>query len=342
MDEQIGTKWMKMKKESEKEKKVIYKTMKRIRMIEEAIAEKYPEGKMRCPTHLSIGQELTPTIISMLTSKRDKAVSTHRCHAHYLAKGGSLKRMIAELHGKTNGCCKGKGGSMHLIDMKVGFMGSSAIVGNSIPVGTGIALAEKIRKTNNISIVYLGDAATEEGVFYESINFAALKKLDILYVCENNLYSVYTPLKERQPPNRNIVETVKSMGVEYTKNLTERKTEDLYKELKLVLGKIKKNGGPGFVEVETYRWREHCGPNYDNHIGYRNESEFMEYQKTDPLNMLEQMLTKEVVEFEIWKEELEKRISDEISRAFEYAEQSPWPEETEGIKGIYADNGSYK
>ena len=184
----------------------IYKKILRIRMIEEEIAARYHEGKMRCPTHLSIGQEATAAAISLLTTKDDKAVSTHRCHAHYLAKGGSLKAMISELYGKRTGCCKGKGGSMHLIDKKVGFMGSSAIVGNSIPVGTGIALAEKLKNTNNKTIVYLGDAATEEGVFYESVNFAALKQLNVIYVCENNMYSVYTPLSERQPRDRNMRE----------------------------------------------------------------------------------------------------------------------------------------
>ena len=166
---------------------------------------------MRCPTHLSIGQEAASAALSLTIDNNDVAVSTHRCHAHYLAKGGDLKSMIAELYGKDTGWAKGRGGSMHLIDEKVGFMGSSAIVGNSIPVGVGMALANKLDKKDSISIVYLGDGATEEGVYYESVNFAALKNLRVLFVCENNFYSVYSPLKTRQAKGREITNVAKSL-----------------------------------------------------------------------------------------------------------------------------------
>ena len=177
----------------------IFESMLRIRYVEEQIAS-IILMKMRCPTHLSIGQECVPSVIGELTDVEDKAVSTHRCHAHYLGKGGNLKKMIAEIHGKQHGCAGGKGGSMHLIDKEMGFMGSSAIVGNSIAIGTGIGLSLKLKRSNSISIVYLGEGATEEGVFHESINFAALKGLNVAFICENNLYSVYSPLCVRQPP----------------------------------------------------------------------------------------------------------------------------------------------
>jgi len=153
----------------------------RIRAVEEKIAAEYNNQRMRCPTHLSIGQEAVPSAISSCINKNDFAVSTHRGHAHYLAKGGDLKAMIAEIYGKETGCSKGKGGSMHLIDTKVGFMGTSAIVGNSIPVGVGLALSCKLKKSDQISIVYLGDGAVEEGVFYESLNFSILQKLRVLF-----------------------------------------------------------------------------------------------------------------------------------------------------------------
>ena len=132
---------------------------------------------MRCPTHLSIGQEAVSAAFSEVVNKKDFAVSSHRAHVHYLAKGGNLKKMIAEIYGKKTGCSKGKGGSMHLIDLDVNFMGSSAIVGNSIPIGTGLALSAKINNTNQKSFIFFGDGATEQGVFYESINFAAVKNL---------------------------------------------------------------------------------------------------------------------------------------------------------------------
>ena len=187
-------------------KERLYIEMYRIRAVEEMIAFKYPEGKMRCPTHLSIGQEAVPAAYSLLINNSDFAVSTHRGHAHYLGKGGDLKSMIAEIYGKKTGCSKGKGGSMHLIDLNVNFMGTSAIVGNSIPVGVGLGLSIELNKTDQISCIFLGDGAIEEGVFYESLNFAAVRNLPILFICENNLYSVYSPLSVRQPKNRIIAE----------------------------------------------------------------------------------------------------------------------------------------
>ena len=159
---------------------------------------------MRCPTHLSVGQELVSAVFSLIAKKKDYAVSTHRGHAHYLAKGGSLKKMIAEIYGKETGTSRGKGGSMHLIDLNVNFMGTSAIVGNSIPVGVGLGLAIKLKNEKKISFVFLGDGAIEEGVFYESLNFAIVKQIPVIFICENNLYSVYSSLKVRQPLKRKI------------------------------------------------------------------------------------------------------------------------------------------
>ena len=171
----------------------------RIRSVETHIAENYSKGEMRCPTHLSIGQEAVSAALSQIMRKKDFAVSSHRAHAHYMAKGGSLKKMIAEIYGKVTGCSKGKGGSMHLIDIKSNFMGSTAIVGNTIPVGVGLALSSKIKKEDKFSFIFFGEGAVEEGVFYESINFAAIKKLPVIFICENNFYSVYSPLNVRQP-----------------------------------------------------------------------------------------------------------------------------------------------
>src|SRR3990172_8211928 len=153
--------------------------MKRIRRVEEEIAARYAEWKMRCPTHLSIGQEAVAAAVGSVLQRDDFAVSGHRAHAHYLGKGGNLRAMIAELYGKATGCSRGRGGSMHLIDLAVGFEGSTAIVSNSIPVGVGLALAAKLKETGQISCVFFGDGAVEEGVFYESVNFAAVKKLPV-------------------------------------------------------------------------------------------------------------------------------------------------------------------
>jgi TPP-dependent pyruvate/acetoin dehydrogenase alpha subunit len=154
-----------------------YKNFFRIRKTEEKISKEYHLGEIRCPVHLSIGQETVSVAFSMTQQLSDTAISTHRAHAHYLAKGGNLNKMIAEIYGKVTGCSRGRGGSMHLVDKDVGFIGSSAIVGNSIPVGVGYSLAKKLNNDNSITYIFLGDGAIEEGSFYESINFAILKNL---------------------------------------------------------------------------------------------------------------------------------------------------------------------
>src|SRR5260370_4819372 len=177
----------------------IFRTMVRIRMVEEEIAARYGQEKMRCPVHLSIGQEAVAAAVSAALRPTDQVVSTHRSHAHYLAKGGDLRAMLCELMGREPGCCSGRGGSMHLFDQAVGMLLSSPIVAASIPVGVGAALAIKQRGEDAVAIVYMGDASVEEGVFHESANFAALHRLPVVFVCENNLYSVYTALRDRQP-----------------------------------------------------------------------------------------------------------------------------------------------
>jgi TPP-dependent pyruvate/acetoin dehydrogenase alpha subunit len=269
----------------------LYKNMLLIRMAEEAIAKNYSKAEMRCPTHLSIGQEAAATGVGLALRKKDLAVSTHRAHAHYLAKGGNLNKMIAEIYGKSSGCCKGRGGSMHLIDRSVGFEGSTAIVGNTIPIGVGLGLALKLEKKDAISVVYCGDGSVEEGVFYESVNFAATKEIPVLFVCENNSYSVYSPLNVRQPKHRQIFKMVNSMGVESRWD-DGNDVMKAHNSANIALEYVRKKSKPFFLELETYRWREHCGPNYDNDIGYRTEEEFLQWKKRDPVKGFEKILIK--------------------------------------------------
>ncbi len=312
--------------------KNLYKTAYRIREVETEISKKYSEKKMRCPTHLSIGQEAVAAAFSEIANKDDFAVSTHRCHAHYLGKGGSLKKMIAEIYGKKTGSSGGKGGSMHLIDLSCNFMGSSAIVGNSIPVGVGLALSSKIKKTKQISFVFLGDGAVEEGVFYESLNFAIVKKLPVIFVCENNLYSVYSPLSVRQPLNRSLTKMCKAIGIKSSK-CDGNNAIKVYKKLSKIAKYVRKNQQPYFIEFTTYRWLEHCGPNYDNKIGYRSENEFLKWRKKDPLNILKKKIPKSDLK-KILK--IESQIKKEIKLAFNYAERSPFPSKDSAFKGLYA------
>ncbi|MGR3293328.1 MAG: thiamine pyrophosphate-dependent dehydrogenase E1 component subunit alpha, partial [Candidatus Scalindua sp.] len=220
-------------------------------------------------------------------------------------------------------------------DKEAGFMGSTAIVGGTIPVGVGLGLSIKLHGTNQISCIFFGDGATEEGVFYESINFAALKKLPVLFICENNFYSVYSPLRVRQPANRNICRLVDSMGV-HNEHGDGNNVIEVYKKVSDAVKAIREGKGPCFFEFTTYRWREHCGPNYDNDIGYRTEEEFMLWKKKDPIVQLETQLLEKGIISQTDIEKMEMVIQQEISEAFAFAEQSPFPAPEEAFMGLYA------
>lgn len=310
--------------------------MKRIRAYEEGIAAHYAENKMRCPTHLSVGQECVPGVLSQILDKKDLAVSTHRGHAHYLGKGGSGPKMLAEIYGKATGCSAGKGGSMHLVDLSVGFKGSTAIVGNTIPVGVGIGLALKLNKSDRISVIYLGDAAVEEGAFYEAANFAALKELPVLFVCENNFYSVYSHISVRQPKGRQIYEMVGGMGIRSLLG-DGNDADKTFQLLNDEVARMRKTSLPCFVELITYRWREHCGPNYDNHIGYRTEAEFLDWKKKDPISLYEQKLLAEKVLSPQQIADIDRDVEQEIKSAFAFAESSPFPQESEAFEHIFCE-----
>ena len=310
----------------------LLKTILRIRAVEEKIALKYSENKMRCPTHLSIGQEASPAAISTCLTNNDFAVSTHRGHAHYLAKGGDLKAMISEIYGKVTGCSRGKGGSMHLIDKDVGFMGTSAIVGNSIPIGVGLALSSQLKREETISVIYLGDGAIEEGVFYESLNFAILRKLRVLFVCENNLYSVYSPLNVRQPAERQIYKVAEAMGA-ISFSCDGNCIGSLQKTFTDAMYQAKVQELPAFVECATYRWLEHCGPNFDDHLSYRDLLEIKFWKNNDPIK-------RTISEFNFADEIVDEFVRDlklEINEAFEFAEASPFPPVSDLLVGEFKE-----
>jgi TPP-dependent pyruvate/acetoin dehydrogenase alpha subunit len=312
----------------------LYKKAFLIRSTEEKISLEYSKQKMRCPVHLSIGQELVPSTLSFFLNKKDKVISTHRCHAHYLGKGGSLKNMIAELHGKKTGCASGKGGSMHLIDKKVGFVGTSAIVGHNIPVGVGLALSIKNKKKKEVVVIYLGDGAIEEGVFFESVNFAIIKKLPIIFICENNFYSVYSSLKVRQPKKRKISEMVKGLGI---KSLSGDgyNIENTFKNLKKSSEFVKKGNGPIFLEFKTYRYLEHCGPDNDDILNYRNVKEVKNWLLKDPLKILKNKILKQKIINKKNLEKIESGIIKKILIAFKFAEISKFPSNKDFYKNLY-------
>ncbi len=309
------------------------KQMLRIRLVEETIAERYAEQEMRCPVHLSIGQEASAVGVCDALKPDDRLFSSHRSHAHYLAKGGNLNAMMAEIYGKRDGCIGGRGGSMHLMDPDVGMMASIPIVASSIPLATGTALSDKFDRNGKVTVSFLGDACLEEGVFHESANFAKLRGLPIIYVCENNLYSVYTNLADRQP-NRPLTDIPAAHGIEHR----HVDGNDLEAVRKAALWAVEtaRSGNPTFLQLDTYRWREHCGPNYDNHIGYRTEEEFQTWRVQDPLERYRKTLEESETLSAGAFDGLEKDVQAEVNDAFSFAINSPLPEPTEALAHVYA------
>src|SRR5919108_780042 len=237
-----------------------YRSLYRIRRVEEEIAAVYPTDKIKSPVHLSIGQEAVSVGVCEALRHDDVVFGTYRSHALYLAKGGDLKRMIAELYGKVTGCAKGKGGSMHLLDAARGVMGASAVVGTTIPQAVGYAYALKLQRKDSVVVSFFGDGGVDEGAFHESLNFAALKSLPVIFVCENNSYAIHTH-QSRRHKFANICERARVYGIPAEQignndvlRIHERVSEAV---LKLRSGKP----GPFFFECLTHRLKEHVGPN---------------------------------------------------------------------------------
>jgi pyruvate dehydrogenase E1 component alpha subunit len=313
----------------------LYYHMLRIRMIEEKIADLYQEQEMRCPVHLCIGQEAIAVGVCANLLKKDYLLSNHRSHGHYLAKGGNLKQMLAEIYGKATGCSKGKGGSMHLVDLSVGILGTTPIVGGIIPIATGVAFGTQMKAEDNLTAVFFGDAATEEGVFFESLSFASLKKLPILFICENNFFSVYSPLSVRQPKERNNLALVNSLDIKGYKGDGNNVVE-VYEMAKKAVVNIRKDKGPYYLEFDTYRWREHCGPNFDNDLGYRTEKDFLKWQKRCPIMVFEKKLLKDGILNLPQITNFRQEIKAEIDDAVNFAKSSPFPESKEMLLDVYA------
>jgi len=317
------------------ELKKFYREMLRIRLVEEKIAEIYPEQEMRCPVHLSVGQEATAVGVCNALEKSDYALSTHRSHAHFLAKGGDLKAMLSELYGRETGCCGGKGGSMHLVDPAIGFY-AVPIVGSTIPIGVGIGLGFKMQDKTHVSVAFFGDAATEEGVFAESLNFAALGKLPVIFVCENNFYSVYSPQSVRQHPERSVIKISEAHGVD-AYHYDGNDVVGVYDAATKAVEKARNGQGPTLLELDTYRMLEHCGPNNDNNLGYRSLEEYNYWKSKDPLQMLYDKIVREDKDFH--KESLEtvETIKQEIDEAFAFAKSAAYPEKESLYTHLYAN-----
>jgi TPP-dependent pyruvate/acetoin dehydrogenase alpha subunit len=313
----------------------LFFSMLRIRRVEEEIERRYHEDQMKTPIHLVIGQEATSVGCCAALRDTDLVYSSHRTHGNYLAKGGDLKAMLSEMHCRANGCAGSRGGSMHLIDKRVGMAGTSAIVGGAVPIATGAALAAQMKREDRVVVVFLGDATTEEGVTSESLNFAALKKVPVIFFCENNFYSVQSPLSTRQPP-RDIHKwaatyQLPSVAVDGVNVLA------VHDATKAAVARARAGDGPTFIEAPVYRFRAHGGAGDDSHTGYRSVVEREAWEPYDPILLFERFLRAKRILDDAAIAEMERRIGDEIAAAFDHALHSANPTEADLYRHVYAD-----
>lgn len=306
----------------------LYMTMLKIRKAQEKIVEIYPQvpRRIQCPVHLYTGEEAIAAGVCANLRPADYVFSYYRSHGHYLAKGGDLKALFAELYGKETGCSKGRGGSMHLIDAKNGFMGTSAIVGGGIPMAVGAALAFKMRKEDRVAVSFFGDGACEEGVWHESMNFASLKKLSVLFVCENNFYAVKSPFFSRQPLD-NIWHRAGNYGIKSVR-VDGNDVFQVFNVSRKAIEELRSGKGPFFIEARTYRWRGHLENTFfsDDILEGRSKEEVEEWKARCPIKSFKDFLLKEKILSESDFERISKEIDEEIVEAIKFAEESPFPE----------------
>jgi TPP-dependent pyruvate/acetoin dehydrogenase alpha subunit len=312
----------------------LLKGMIRIRIAEEAIADIYPQGEMRTPTHFAIGQEAPAVGVCAALETSDVIYSGHRCHAHYLAKGGSLDAMVAELFGRAAGCAGGRGGSVHLTDLAAGVVASSAILGETMAAATGSALSFVMDRLPRVAVTFFGDGCVEEGIFHETLNFAVVKKVPVVFVCENNLYSTHTGLGTRQPAGISITERAKGYGMP-AEQVDGNDVQAVYAAAKRAVEHARKTNSPYFLECMTYRWREHVGPLWDHDRGYRTKEEVDSWMARCPIKKA----TADAVaqgactpaDVEAWH----ASARTEVEAAIQKARLSPFPSAEQLLDGTY-------
>ncbi len=300
----------------------LYKTMHLIRSTEEAIRKDYHNDEMKTPTHLCIGAEAIATGVIGALKPQDQALCTYRSHGVYLAKTRETDKFFAELYGRVGGMARGKAGSMHLSAPEHGFMGASAVVGTPIPVAVGCALANQMKENKKMTAVFFGDGAVDEGVFWESLNFACLKKLPMIFVCEDNDLAIHTKKADRHGYN-SITDIVSKFNCNtYSSDSTD--VEIIYN---LTIDAIKKytiDQKPIFIYLKYYRYYEHVGVNFDFNAGYRHEEEYQEWLKKDPVKIQKIKLTKLGLTDSDFNA-IEKPVNQQIEESVKKALASPFP-----------------
>lgn len=314
----------------------LYSTMLRMRLVEESFVDPIIDGTIRCPVHLYSGEEAVAAGIGANLVQKDYVFGNHRSHGHYLAKGGDLKKMVAEVYCRESGCSHGRGGSMHLVDTECGMLGSAPIVAGTISLALGAALAASIRKDGRVAVTFFGDGATGEGVLYEALNFAAIKKLPIIFACENNLYSTHLPIKEIRVDGH-IAKVAEPFGVKAFR-IDGNDVLAVYEAAKEAVNHCRTGAGPVFMEFLTYRFRGHVGPD-DNIQGTRTDirpaAEREAWMKNDPITKFEKYLKENSLMAQPQIDAIKESIKNEVEEAVSFAKSSSRPQKEDVTKYVF-------
>lgn len=311
----------------------IHRRMVRIRTFETEAGRLAEAGKIPGALHLYVGQEAVAAGIMAQLINQDWITSTHRGHGHLIAKGGEFGRMFAELFGRATGYCKGKGGSMHISNMDLGMLGANGIVGAGPPIAVGAAFSIKFRKAPNVAVTFFGDGASNEGSFHEAANMAALYKLPILFVCENNGYGEYTAQANHQA----IVDVAdRAAGYGMPGVVVDgMDAVAVYESAAAAIERAKNGEGPSLLECKTYRFFDHVGVRGMG-LSYRTDEELAEWQKRDPINLFEAQLASLDVLSQEEAVDIHKQVLEDVQNGIEFAESSPLPDPATLLEDVYA------
>jgi pyruvate dehydrogenase E1 component alpha subunit len=304
----------------------LHRDLLRLRLTEETLALRYKEQEMRTPAHFGTGQEAVAVGVCRALRIDDVIYSHHRCHNHYLAKGGSIYELAAELYGRADGCSGGRGGSVHLTAPDKGVIATSAILGEMTAVAVGAALSFQMDKVDRVAVTFFGEGAMDEGSFYEALNYASIKKLPVLFACENNLYATESPLSVRQAEGTELCDRVAAFKVEAHK-VDGNDVTAVYQAARDAVAKMRAGQGPVFLECMTYRWREHVGPQFDHDANrnYRTKDEFNLWLQYCPVKLSEESLVKAGIATATDLDRLRAEMQSEVDAAIEKAKKAPWP-----------------
>ncbi len=312
---------------SAQQRLALHQALLRLRCAEATLAERYKRGEMRTPTHFGLGQEAVSVGVCAALRRDDVAYAHHRSHNAFLAKGGSVYRLAAELFGRVTGCSRGRGGSVHLTDRDCGFIASSAILAECVAAATGSALSFAMDRADRVAVAFFGDAVAEEGAFYECLGYAALKRLPVLLVCENNGYATESPLAIRQPEQISIHGRVAAFGIP-THCVDGNDVAAVYQTASEVVAAMRAEPGPVFLECATYRWLEHVGPWFDHELNrtYRTREEVEAWMARCPVvrsgEALQALGLASQAELDAMRASTQAAVDADIERAF----GDPWPE----------------